>query len=85
MGSSPITGTKILFFYLYIYREWNISLYEDKNNFERRFKMIIYANSAREICRIFNLENVEITAMENIRGIYNEPLVKITYRYKEEA
>lgn len=47
--------------------------------------MIIYANSAAEICRIFNLENVEIITMENVKGINNESLVKITYRYKEEA
>lgn len=47
--------------------------------------MVIYTFSAFEICRIFNLENVEIISMKKVKGIDNEPLVRIVYCYKEET
>lgn len=40
-------------------------------------------SSMKELCRVLNMEGINIHSIEPCKGIANEDLVKVTYNYKE--
>lgn len=45
----------------------------------------IIITTMKELCRFMQKDNIEIVGMKPIKGIANEDIMKVEYRYKKEA